>query len=179
MNYNNIIMTLIIILVILVLVGIFVFGPFMSKTDSIISITSSNELTDGNEFIISLTDVNGNPLAKQTVYIAFIDVNGVPSQKEITTDDTGNGVIVLSGLASGQYTVNASYRGNDDYSASSTSQQLTIQEKVVQVQSNNNDDENYYHGYSRSDFSPGQQAAIDEARAHGYDSPAEYRQATM
>ena len=179
MNYNNIIITLTIILVIIVVIGIFVFNPFISKTNSNISITSNNELTDGNEFRISLTDVNGNPLSNQTVNITFIGANGVTSQKKVTTDETGNGVIVLSGLIGGQYTVNASYDGNNHYSASSTSQQLTIKEKVVQVQSTTSDDENYYHGYSRSDFSPGQQAAIDEARAHGYDSPAEYRKATM
>ena len=33
-----------------------------------------------------------------------------------------------------------------------------------------------YNGYSRSEFSEGEQAAIDEARANGYASPADYYQ---
>ena len=140
------------------------------------------ETISGNGFAINCGGKGVNQAvaaAKLGGNITFIGANGVTSQKKVTTDETGNGVIVLSGLTGGQYTVNASYDGNNHYSASSTSQQLTIKEKVVQVQSTTSDDENYYHGYSRSDFSPGQQAAIDEARAHGYDSPAEYRKATM
>lgn len=178
MNYNNIIIILTIILVVIIVIGIFVFNPFMSKTDSIISITSNNELTDGNEFRISLTDVNGNPIANQTVNITFDNGNGVLSQRTLTTDGAGNGVIVLNGLASGQYTVNVYYGGNNNYLANSTSQKLTIKEKIAQTQSTSSNNDNYFNGYSRSDFSKGQQAAIDDARAHGYASPADYYKAT-
>lgn len=51
-------------------------------------------------------------------------------------------------------------------------------EQTVSSTSQSSDDDNYYNGYSRSDFGPGEQTAIDEALANGYSSPAEYYQAT-
>ena len=66
----------------------------------------------------------------------------------------------------------------NNYLANSTSRKLIIIEKVAQTQTTSSNNDNYFNGYSRSDFSEGQQAAIDDARAHGYASPAEYYKAT-
>lgn len=177
MNHNNIIITLTIILVVLIVVGIFVFSPFMSKTGTVVAITSSNELNWANEFSILLSDINGNPIANQTINITFDNGNGVLSERTLTTDSAGIGVLVLNELSSGQYTVNVYYGGNNNYLANSTSQKLTIAEKVVQTQTTSSDN-NYFNGHPRSDFSKGQQAAIDDARAHGYATPADYYKAT-
>ena len=102
----------------------------------------------------------------------------------VKTDSKGKAKLDLK-LKKGKYKVNVSYGGNENYTGNSTIQKLTIKEKkVVEAEPassksvTSNDDSNYYNGYSRSSFSEGQQAAIDDARAHGYDSPAAYHEAT-
>lgn len=134
MDYNKIIIALIIILVALVVVGIVVLNPLTSKTETNVVITSSNELNDGEQVSITLTDINGTGIADQIVNITFVDANGGENPQRVVTDGGGNAVITLNGLASGQYTVNVIYGGNDNYLNSSTSQQLTIKEKATQTQ---------------------------------------------
>ena len=134
MEYNKIIIALVIILIAVIVVGVIVFNPIMSKTETKVAITSGNELNDGGQVSITLTSANGTPIADQIVNITFIDANGGKNSQRVVTDAMGNGVFTINGLASGQYTVNVVYGGNDKYLNSSTSQQLTIKEKQTQTQ---------------------------------------------
>lgn len=134
MEYNKIIIALLIVIVVILVAGIVVLNPFMSKTETKVVITSSNELNYDGQFSITLTDVNGTPITNQTVNITFSDSNGGKYIQQVVTDNMGNGVLQLNGLSSGQYNVNVTYGGNDKYSSNSTSQQLTIQEKPTQTQ---------------------------------------------
>ena len=179
MNHNRIIIVLVIIFVIISIAGIILLNPTQEKTQSVINITSSNELNIGDKFSISLTNTNGTPIENQTVNITLTNSNGEKIIKQVTTNNEGKGEFDLNEISSGQYTVNVTYEGNDKYSNTTASQQLTIREKIVQTKSTvSKNDDNYYNGYSRSDFGEGEQAAIDDARAHGYSSPAEYYHAT-
>ena len=123
-------MILLVIIAALLLVGVMLFNPF--KTSSVLSITSSAELNEGDELSIRLTDSNSAPIPNQNVQINFRDSNGAITQKTVTTNGDGVGVISLSDLASGQYSVNATYGGNGSYKASDTSQNLNIKEAVTQ-----------------------------------------------
>lgn len=179
MNHNRIIIVLVIIFVIISIAGIILLNPTQEKTQSVINITSSNELNIGDKFSISLTNTNGTPIENQTVNITLTNSNSEKIIKQVTTNNEGKGEFDLNEISSGQYTVNVTYEGNDKYSNTTASQQLTIREKIVQTKSTvSKNDDNYYNGYSRSDFGEGEQAAIDDARAHGYSSPAEYYHAT-
>ena len=134
MDYNKIIIALVIILIAVIVAGVFALNPFMSKTKTVLAITSGNELNDGGQISITLTDVNGTPIADQIVNITLIDANGGENTQRVVTDAMGNGVLTLSGLTNGQYTVNVIYSGNDKYLNSSTSQPLTIKDKETQTQ---------------------------------------------
>ena len=136
MEYNKIIIALLIVIVVILVAGIVVLNPFMSKTETKVVITSSNELNYDGQFSITLTDVNGTPITNQTVNITFSDSNGGKYIQQVVTDNMGNGVLQLNGLSSGQYNVNVTYSGNDKFSSNSTSQQLTIQEKAKQTEDN-------------------------------------------
>ena len=150
MEYNKIIIALIIVLIALVVVGIVVLNPSISKTETKVAITSNNELNNDGQFSITLTDMNGTPITNQTVNITFSDSNGGKYIQQVVTDNMGNGVLQLNGLASGQYNVNVTFGGNDKYSSNSTSQQLTIKEKATQVQDSKSNLESYK---TRSDTS--------------------------
>ena len=108
----------------------FITNPF--KAESVLNITSNDELHDGDSLTIVLTDKNSNHLANQTVTVIIIDASGKQDNRTIETDSMGNGFIQLKGFTQGSYTVEVSCDGNNDYSASSTSQNLTITEDTIQ-----------------------------------------------
>ena len=171
-NKNLIIVVLVIIVILAAAIGITVLHPFDTKEPSKVKITSNKTLVEGSALTFKLTDLNKTPISDEIVNITV-------------TDSKGKAKVDLD-LKKGKYNVTVSFGGNNNYTSSNDTQKLTVKEKNVesepasqsnQAQSSSNDD-NYYNGYSRSSFSEGEQAAIDEARANGYNSPAEYYQAT-
>ena len=121
-----------IIIIAILAAGIVVLNPFAAKVDTAISITSSQELTEGDSFSISLTDINSSPVSGALIQINITDLNGSTTQKTLTTDASGNGVIALGDLASGQYMINVAYDGNSSFKSSFASQNININPKVVQ-----------------------------------------------
>ena len=84
MENNKIIITLLIIIIaLLVVFGVMYINPTTNaKINTKITVTSNNTLHDGDSFSIALTDVNGTPLANQTVNITIIDANGVKTNNK-------------------------------------------------------------------------------------------------
>lgn len=132
MDHDKIIIILAIIIIAILAAGIVVLNPFAAKVDTAISVTSSQELTECDSFSISLTDINSRPLSGALIQINITDLNGSTTQKSVTTDASGNGVIALGDLASGQYMINVSYDGNSSFKSSFASQNININPKVVQ-----------------------------------------------
>ena len=185
-NKNLIIVVLVIIVILAAAIGITVLHPFDTKEPSKVKITSNKTLIEGSALTFKLTDLNKTPISDEIVNITVTDSKGkVVFDNVVKTDSKGKAKVDLD-LKKGKYNVTVSFGGNNNYTSSNDTQKLTVKEKNVesepasqsnQAQSSSNDD-NYYNGYSRSSFSEGEQAAIDEARANGYNSPAEYYQAT-
>ncbi len=185
-NKNLIIVVLVIIVILAAAIGITVLHPFDTKEPSKVKITSNKTLVEGSALTFKLTDLNKTPISDEIVNITVTDSKGkVVFDNVVKTDSKGKAKVDLD-LKKGKYNVTVSFGGNNNYTSSNDTQKLTVKEKNVesepasqsnQAQSSSNDD-NYYNGYSRSSFSEGEQAAIDEARANGYNSPAEYYQAT-
>ena len=185
-NKNLIIVVLVIIVILAAAIGITVLHPFDTKEPSKVKITSNKTLVEGSALTFKLTDLNKTPISDEIVNITVTDSKGkVVFDNVVKTDSKGKAKVDLD-LKKGKYNVTVSFGGNNNYTSSNATQKLTVKEKNVesepasqsnQAQSSSNDD-NYYNGYSRSSFSEGEQAAIDEARANGYNSPAEYYQAT-
>lgn len=135
MNNKIVISMLLIIIALLVILGIMIIQPFDAKTDSVIAVTSNNTLSDGDYFSVSLADINGTPLTNQIVKIIIVDANGAENPQEVTTDGMGNGMLQLNGLAAGDYSVNITYAGNDNYSSCGLTQKITIKEVQKQTAS--------------------------------------------
>ena len=134
-NNRIIIALLIVIIVLLVVLGIFLINPADAKIGTELVATSNNTLSDRDCFSIALTDVNGTPLANQSVDIIIADANGAENPQNITTDDMGNGILELNGLTPGNYTFNVTYGGNDNYSGCNLTQKIQIKEAVQETSS--------------------------------------------
>ena len=132
MDYDKIIIILALIIIAILAAGIVVLNPFAAKVDTAISITSSQELTEGDSFSISLTDIKSRPVSCALIQINITDLNGSTTQKTLTTDASGNGVIALGDLASGQYMINVAYYGNSSLKSSFASQNINVNPKVIQ-----------------------------------------------
>ena len=183
-NKNIIIILVVAIIVLAAIVGVMFLHPTNAKEPTKIKITSNKTLTEGDNLSIKLTDSNSTAISNETVKITIVDKKGKAVVNEtVKTNSKGKAKLDLD-LKKGKYNVTVTYGGNDNFTGSNATQKLIIKEKVVQAEitstssTTSNDDSNYYNGYSRSSFSEGQQAAIDDARAHGYDSPAAYHEAT-
>lgn len=187
MESKNIIIILVVaILVVAAAIGVMFLNPANAKEPTKIKITSDKEQYEGGELSIQLTDMNKTPLSKEIVNITITNSKGkVVVDDVVKTNSKGQAKLGLD-LKKGSYNVSVSYGGNENYAGNNTTQKLKIKEEVVEsatvqqetASATSSDDSNYYNGYSRSDFGPGEQAAIDEARANGYDSPAAYHEAT-
>lgn len=183
MEKNKLIIIALIIIIIVLLVGVFAVMPNMNKQDTNLTFENQSTLNEGDSLKINLTDANGTAISNQTVNITITDDES-NSTYSVVTNGNGTGTLKLDKTA-GNYTVTATYGGNDKYKESNATKKITIKKLVESksLQQGNgatasNDDSNYYNGHPRSYFSPGEQAAIDDARAHGYSSPAAYYKAT-
>lgn len=178
MNYNKIIIVLAIILAVVVIAGIVALNPFPQKTQSAVNITSTNELNIDDNFSISLTDKNGTPIANQTVNITFINSNGTKIIKQVNTDNAGNGVIALGDMLTGQYSVNVTYIGNDNYLNCSASQQLTIKEKVTEsASSTSQQSKTYPSGLTDEEIEANIQRDLDIRAKNGVKGGYDYQEA--
>ncbi len=145
MDNNKIIIVLLLVIIVLLVVFALVFiNPTNAKTGTAITITSNSTLHDGDDFSTVLTDINGTPLANQTVNITIIDANGAKNQQQVTTDGMGNGILQLNGLAVGNYTVNVTYGGNDDYLDTFSSKEFSINKVAKESNSQSTSTGNAY-----------------------------------
>ena len=128
MNNDKIIIALVVVLIVVLAAGILLLNPGHAKVDSRTIVTSNSTLHDGDNFTIRLTDINNTPIANQRVNITIIDANGGKNPQAVTTDANGEGKLQLNGLTPGEYTMNVTYGGNENYTACNTTQKLEMKE---------------------------------------------------
>ena len=136
MDYNKVIIVLVLILVVMSLAGLFILNPTHAKVDSKVIVTSNSTLHDGDSFSIKLTDMNDTPIANQVVNITIIDATGGENRQQVTTDESGNGMLQLNGLTVGNYSMVVVYGGNDNYSNCNTTQSLEMKVVEAEVEQN-------------------------------------------
>lgn len=134
MEDKNIIIVLLIIVVVILaaMVAMMVMPSIHAQKDSKITITGNKTLYVGDDLAIKLTDLNKTPIKKEVVNVTITDNNGkVVLNKSVKTDSKGKAKLELD-LDAGKYTVNASFGGNDNFTANTTTKKITIEEVVVE-----------------------------------------------
>lgn len=132
MEQKHIIIILLIVVVVLAAaMAVMILSPSMAKQETQITVTSNETVYEGDNLTFKLTDINSTGISNQTVNVTLKDSDGETSYFSAVTNSDGIGTLKLDKSA-GNYTVNVTFAGNDNYTGSTASQDLEINEEVVE-----------------------------------------------
>lgn len=123
---NLILICATVIICVAIIAGVFVFS---SKTGTTLIEDDDSTITIGNTYGVSLIDANGNRLSNKTINLAFRDEKGVVRDFDVSTNDNGMAKLKID-LSAGNYSVNASFRGDNKFEPSSLIQNIKVKNKV-------------------------------------------------
>ena len=133
-NRNLIIILVAIIVVLAAAIGVGLMNQANSKQPTEINVVSDNEQYEDGKLSVKLTDSNNTPISNEVINITITNSKGkVVVDDVVKTNSKGKAKFNLD-LKKGKYTVNATFDGNDNFTANSTIQKLTIKEEVKQAQ---------------------------------------------
>ena len=120
--------------VLIIIIGVILLGNtyFMVDTHekTNLTITSDKNLTKGDVFAVKLENENNIGIANKTININFVDSNNNTKTINVTTDSKGYANFTIN-ISADNYTVNASFSGDEYYKSSYTIQNLTVVEKTI------------------------------------------------
>ena len=138
MDYNKTIILLIAIIAIILVVGaVFITKPF--KQEAKIDIVTNGTVHTNTTFLVKSTDLNNTSLANENISIEILDNKSKPViDKEVKTNDKGEASIEITNVSKGNYTVNVTFEGNDEFKKCSVKENLEIVENNTEAISNDN-----------------------------------------
>lgn len=127
-------------IILLLLIGMFVmFGMNGEEQTSILTMTSSSSLTEGDSLVLKLNDENGSAIAGQRIEINLTHAsNGITENFTLKTNEKGE--CKLEDLIADNFTVLAKYYGNKDYKPATLSGEIHVKKKVSNTVINTNTD---------------------------------------
>ena len=142
MNTRDIIIICITIIVLLS-IGMFVMMNGGAQEKSVLTMTNSPSLYEGDSLILKLTDENSTAISNQKVEINLThSSNGVTENFTLKTNS--NGECKLEDLIADNFTLSAKYYGNKEYKAASLSGNIIVKKKAsASASTNTNTNSNY------------------------------------
>ena len=132
MEQKHIIIILAVVVVALVAVMAVMSMPSLNgQKDSKMAIVSNATLYGGDNLTVKLTDLNNAAISAGVKITVTDDSGNVVLEDSLKTDSDGNASMPLN-LDAGNYTVNATFSGNENFTANSTTQKLVIEKEAVQ-----------------------------------------------
>ena len=127
-------------IILLLLIGMFVmFGMNGEEQTSILTMTSSSSLTEGDSLVLKLNDENGSAIAGQRIEINLTHAsNGITENFTLKTNEKGE--CKLEDLIADNFTVLAKYYGNKEYKPATLSGEIHVKKKVSNTAINTNTD---------------------------------------
>ncbi len=141
MDKNKIIIVALIIIIVALIVGLVAIMPNFGKENSNLTIKSNDTISQGESVKIELTAVNGTPIDNETVNVTIKNETGDVDHKTVVTNDDGVAKVKIE--EPGNYTVNCTFEGNDNFTENTTTQEIEVTEDVVDsddTSSDSNDD---------------------------------------
>ena len=153
MDRNKIIIVALIIIIVALIVGMVAIMPGFGKESANLTIKSNDTISQGESVKIELSDMNGTPIDNETVNVTIEDDNGDVEHKSAVTNDDGVAKVKIE--EPGNYTVNCTFEGNDNFTQNTTTQEVEVVEDVVESEDTDSDD---------SDSDPGAFYSAQEGR---------------
>lgn len=133
MENKNIIIILIAIIIVLAAGTCALYFQSNAKETSCLQITSTPTISEGEWISLRLTDLNKTGLTNEDINIVITDQqNTVVTNSTVKTDTNGIAKLDLA-LEVGNYTVNVTFNGNENFTANTTSQNLTVRENIKET----------------------------------------------
>ena len=136
MNWKNIIL---VIVIILIFAGTFMFlmaHQAHPKESSKIIMTSADNLTEGDNITVKLTDANNTPLANQALNFSIVSESSGSVQKSFTTDSNGEVTFTTDNSTTGNCAIIVKYGGNDNLAGCNFTDNVNINKKVIKINTN-------------------------------------------
>lgn len=146
MNSRDVVIICVTIILLLSIGLIIVINSGAAET-TILSMTSSSMLTEGDSLILKLNDENESAIASQKIEINLTHENGVTENFTLKTDSKGE--CRLEDLPAGNFSLMAKYYGNKNYKESSISGQIIVNKKAS---ANKNTSSNSNKSEFKSDY---------------------------
>ena len=134
MDRNKIIILALIAVIAVLIIGLAVVMPGFGKEKANVTIKSNDTISQGESIEIELTDVNGTPIENETVNVTLTDENGTEEIRVIAvTDDEGVAEVeVDEDQETGNYTVECTFEGNENFTENTTVQEIEIVEETAE-----------------------------------------------
>ena len=146
-NKNIIIILVAIIVVLAAAIGVMLLNPINAEPTKI-KITSDKEQYEGGELAIKLIALNKTPISNETANIKIADKNGkVVVDEVVKTNSKGKAKLDLD-LKKGDYVVNVTFDGNENYTGNNTTQKLKINKAFTEVTTSQSSDSGSSSQYS-------------------------------
>ena len=125
-------------IILLLAIGMFVmFGMGGNQETTILTMTSSSSIYEGESLILKLNDENGSAIAGQKIEINLTHAsNGITENFTLKTND--NGECKLEDIPADNFTVMAKYYGNKNFKPSTLSGEINVKKKVSNINTNSN-----------------------------------------
>lgn len=107
-NAKKLIVPIVIILIILIAAFMFIQA---NSHNTKVEVISNSTLKNGDAVQIVLKDEYRNVYPNENVHIKILDDHGWADNYDVTTDDEGEGSVVLSTFENGNYTIHTNYNG--------------------------------------------------------------------
>lgn len=143
MDKNKIIIIVLIAVIAVLAVGVFSLSNHQ-KVDTEVKISVDKPVYEGDSIKIKLTDANGTGINDETVNITVTDKDDTNSYYSVKTNKKGVAKFKMD-KKPGKYSVNCSYGGNDNYSASSAVKKIKIKKEVVQAETSQDSSDDYVY----------------------------------
>ena len=161
MDKNKIVIMILILVIVALSIVLFATMNGHAKENTELTIIANSSIYEGDSIKVKLTDLNGTPIANQTINVTIIgDVKSV-NYNPVVSDSDGIAELSLNESA-GNYTINCSYGGNDKYVGSTASKAITIIEEVIE-ESYTPQTNSYSDSYSSQQSSDDSRPAVDSS----------------
>lgn len=131
MERNRFIIVALIIIIAILIIGLAVIMPGFGKEKANLTIKSNDTISQGESIKVELTDVNGTPIENETVNVTISDENGTEESEVAVTDDEGVVEVTVDVEDVGNYTVECTFEGNENFTENTTVQEIEVVEEEI------------------------------------------------